>query len=1003
MVVETRRYGAKQNEPGVVLYEQPSANQVFDPLYGTMFGLGVLRRGPMGVPVAVSNKRQYLEIFGDRQNLNWHLFPNSAHLLPDFVDDYFSNSSGAGKLFLIRLDLDGKARRSELILKSRMGAPVLKIKAANEGRWGGAKTSIPLAPIVVATARTFTILAPGALANEFVDAEVEFSNISGQRIRVISNREADPVSGETVFTVGAQYNLITLGVTGPVSLSGTAAYTPRIDITGSVAFPLYRPLTGACNINGKTVTGVGTAFMTEVEVGHNIYMSGEARSIESITSSTTLTVGFAFSTEGSDITLQADNLEVTGTGTAFTSDLAVGDKLFAEVDGVVEVRAIAAISTSTSLKLSSGFSDVLPPGTVAQRDNLTITGTGTSFVTQLQVGSYLIDPNRAGNLVRVTSITSGTSVQVDRPFTRSFGSAQLTKQSQKAAVMHNPSRNEGLSVSVVQGQKKPSTHFGLIIYFNGVEVLSISDASLDPSDEFFVEQVVNQANLVYTSGNKNYNSFITAESLWTSDYTTNPESDVRPSNGAGEILELSESKLYTIADLEYDYLVGESVYPNPYEFPRSFFRIQSGIAPKTLQGTISSNGTIVTGTSTTFRAELKAGDYLYAPNSNTLRKVRAITSDTALSLETAFPINVPALTRSKRAGYIQVNEAYDLKQQAEIGNRFFVVNPQPLERGYDGNSAQILPFQFTKFLDPDINTIGKAVEDGNLGLVRIACPGISDVAIQKAGAAFAERMPGEFRCEIPSYITSASAAESFVLQQLGRSDYITVAFPSYGYKANPVAVGYRLVSLSGLICGGESRRALANKGWAFPYAGTEATLPGILRLTAILDSSDKEILNSAGIHPIHFQDGNAIVFGARSPALSETYTFTHIRRITSHYIRVLNDARALKAMLFLPNQPGLADQLVLLLEQFARREYDNKVLTNYLGFRAAVEIDSSFVEDTINSADAINSLVSIINGELAITFFFTPTGITEQIKVYTGPSILVERYGKTNQGSNGRR
>lgn len=765
-VVQSRYFGKPKPAARIAVYEKPSVNQIADPLFGTTAAIGNLKRGPVGVFTPARSLQQYLEVYGDPQDRRWHLFANAAHLLPDYVDEYFGNSGGSGTLFVGRLQLDG-ARRAEVTLKNRMGAPVLRIKAANEGRWGGAQNAIPTTGVIVASPRTFTLIAPGTRANEFVDATATFSGVPGKNYRVVSNTAANTTSGETVFTVGAQYNLLTDGVSGPAALTGTASYTTRTDLTGTVTFPLYSDLTGTIAVNSTVLTGTGTAFLSKLEVGKNVYKDGLARVVESITSDTTATIAAPFPTEGTGLTLQVDNLVVTGTGTAFATDLAVGKRLYATIGGQLQSRTVAAIASATSLTLTSGFTEALTPATVAQRDSLTITGVGTQFTTQLAPGTFLVDPNRAGNLVKVVAVTSATVVQIEQPFSQNFTAAQLTKQSQVATVTLTANRTDGLAIKVVQGQRFPDTHFGLRVYFNGAEVLSIADASLNASDPNFVENVVDQANIAFSSGSTNYHTWITAENLWTSDYTTNAGNDVRPCNGAGQILALTNSRLYTIADLEYDYLPGEALYPNPYEFPRSFFRVQTAIAPLDLAGTISSSGVNVTGTSTTFRTDLKAGDYLYDANSRTARKINRITSDTALVLEAAFPSNAPALTKTKRAGYLQVNDAYDLLLQASVDDYFLTVYPQILVKGYDGNTAAITPVIYNRFLDGDLNLLEKTVINKNYGLVRLACPGISDVAIQKAGVSLAELRAFEFRVEVPSYLTTASSAEAGYSNSLG--------------------------------------------------------------------------------------------------------------------------------------------------------------------------------------------------------------------------------------------
>lgn len=991
----TQRYGKPDPAAGIVVYENGSVNQIADPLYGTCIGFGPLQRGPMGALIPIRNLRQYLNLYGDPSNRNWHLYPDGEHLFPDFIDDYFANSGGAGTLFICRLDLDGKARKAELVLKNRLGADALKITAANEGRWAGVANKIAQTPVVVATPRTFTLVAPGVLANEFLGADAEFTGVPNKKYRIVANTAANPASGEVVFTTGSQHNLVLNGVSGPAILTGTASYTTRTNLAGTIEFPLYTNLSGSVSINGVVITGVGTEFLSALEVGRNVYFNGEARAVLSITSDTTLTISEVFSTEGNGVRLQTDNLEIIGTTTQFTTDLAVGDKLYVTIDSNPQARTIAAITSDTSLILTSGYTEAVTAGSIAQRDNLLIAGVDTQFTSELAVGTYIVDPNRSGSTIKVVEILSPISVKVEKPFSQNFTNAQLTKQSQLGKITLDASRNTGLAVEVGQGQRLPDTHFSLRVFFNGSLVLEVPDCSLDPADRLFVERVVDQENLAYTVNEVDYHQWIRAESLWLSDYTTDPVTDVRPCNGSGTILELTRSRLYTVADLEYDFLIGNQIYPNPYEYPRSYFRVQVAVAPKDLAGTISSNSVTVTGTSTTFLTDLRTGDYLYDPGSKSVRKIRTLNSNTSLTLETAFPTNIPALTKTKRAGYLQVNEAYDLQVQASVGDRFLVVHPQPLTRGYDGNLGQMLPYYYTKFADPDLGHVSKALANKNLGLARMFTPGVSDEVIQKAFANLASLLPAEYRYEIPSHIRTASAAESFVLNELGRSDYVIVAFPSYGYKSNPLGAGYRYVSLSGSQAGGESRRSLANRGYHYIYSGTQAILPGFLRLPFSAEPADEAILHAAGIQPVLKMDGNVVNWGDLAPSLTETYRSNHVRRIQTHLTRIFMEARNLMEVLYVPNQPGVADQIILMLEQLAREEYNKGIFTRYLSFRQAVEVSTEVESNSIlTEEDATSSIVRILNGRLQINFFYVPTGLIRLLEINTGPQVLVSNYGQ---------
>ncbi len=996
--MNTRLFGSPVGAPGVDVLERSSGNALSDPNFGAVAYYGVMKRGEPGVAIPIRSRREYDEIFGDPSDPTWHLDRNGAHLVPDAVDGFLGASGGSGTIWLTRLDLDGKARAASVVLKNRFGADALRISAANPGRWGGQAAEIGSTAVLFATSRTFTLVAPGTEANEFLEADASFSSAPGKRY-IITGNTAASASGEVVFTVADQYNLFTDGISGPVALAGTASYQRFQTLTGSIQFPLLRNLSGTAALNGTVITGTGTSFLADLYVGANVYVAGEARAVQSITSDTTLTVNAAFTAQGSSLTLQADNLTVTGTTTEFLEDLNVGDTLYANVQGQQQGRVIANIVSDTELVLESGFTQALSAGTQAQKINLTVTGTTTAFTTELQVGQFLIDPSRPAAFVQITAIDSAISLTIASPFGSNFAATQLTRQNQTVSVALSNSSGQGLSVEIGQGLRYPESHFSLLVRFNGNQVVNIPDASLDPLDPqgLFVEPLVNDSNISYRVGSQNYQKYIKAESLWTSEYTTNPATDCRPCNGAGQILAISTDTLWTSALMDYTKVVGQFVYPNPYTQPRGFFRVKSARAPLTLEGTISSSGVVVTGTGTTFLTSLQVGDYLYIPHLNVARKVRLISSNTSLTLDSAFASNLPSLTVAGRSGHIKVDQGYDLTRVAQQGDRFLVVYPTELAGGYDGDTATLIPFHFTKYADIDRNHLENAVFGRNQGLIRMATPGISDISTQQQFARYASAKAYEYRCEIPSTFTSASAAESFVINSIGRDDFITVAFPSYGFISNPLGAGERMITLSGEIMGGESRKANQVQGYHAPFAGISAFLSRITRLPYESSPSDEAILNLAGIQPIKYLDGRAVVFGARSPSLSPTYDFTHIRRIQSNYVRIFLEARTMLEMIFSPNQPELVDQIVMLLNNFARREYRKGVMTNYLSFDQAVQIQGELggQQGVISDVGSVDALVQIINGKLKVFFRYVPTGILERLTIDAGPDILVAQFGNT--------
>ena len=991
-MVVVRRYGAPPGAPGVAVEERPASNILADPRYGSVWFSGIMKRGPMGVPIPVTSRKQYLEVFGDPKSPTWGLYADASQQMPDAVDGFWQNGSGAGLLWLTRIEVDGKAKRAKKVFKNWLGADALEIEAANEGRWGGQESEIPLTPVLVASARSFTIIAPGTLANEYAGAEVEFEAAPGKRFIVVANTAAVGRSGETVFTCGAQWNLLQEGISGPSVLTGTATYDRYPNLTGTISFPLLQPLTGSVTITDNILTGVGTLFSTELKIGDNVYFGTEGRVVISITSDTTLAVDDSYNAGNvAGQTLQRDNKTVTGADTAFTVDLRLGQTLYATIGGKRQGRKIAAIASATTLTLESGFTATLDTGTQAEYEGLTVTGITTLFTTQVQIGDYVVDPLRAGEAIKVTGIPTATSLTVEKPFSANFTGAKLAKQPKRASVKLIQPVGEGLAVEIGLGEARPETHFSLRVFFNNSQVLYVPDASLDPNDPLFVDTTVAETsgNVAYRSSGENILGWIRARSLWTSSYTTAENADVRPIAG-NKVLALTTTRLYTDIDVDYAGVVGNTLYLSPYNQYRNLIRIREAYAPVLLEGTISSIGTTVNGVSTTFLTNLTVGDYLYSAHSKEARKIVRLVSDTQLLLEAAFTSNAPALTLAKKAGYFYVGVGNDLTLATEAGNSFFVAYPISLKGGYDGNTANTIPYYWTKYVDPDTNHVENAVYGRNLGLVRLAFPGISSITVNKAGAAYAEARSYEFRYELPVYLKTASSVESYIKQDLGRNDFVSVAAPSYIYISSPFGAGKRMVTAVGDIMGGESLFAVNNSGYHVLFAGRTARLPRAIGLPFEIGRADEVIANTSGVQMLKYSEGNIIVWGGRAPSLSSAYVFLHIRRCQSNYNRIFIEVDNLQELIFRPNQPDLAAQFRMILRTFARREYKKGVFSQYLTFDEAVRINTGQELDSNSSVGGAqgDQLVEIINGVLTANFVWTPTGIVERLIINTGPSIL---------------
>jgi hypothetical protein len=986
-----RKFGVPDGAAGISVYESAGLNTITDQKFGGSVYWGVLKRGEPDTYIPVRSLKEYHEMFGDTRNTNWHLFDN-GQLTPDAITSYFRNAGDSGMLWICRLGLDGRGKKAEVTLRNRAGAGVLKVTAANMGRWAGYAQKIENKAVVVATPVTFTVSAPGVEANEFIGAKVTFSSGTSNSYEIVANTKAHPTSGEVIFTVSAQYNLLTDGVSGPTSLSGTSSYSRRTALTGTIAAPAANDATGTIAISGTVLVGTGTSFLTEFSVGGNIYYQGEARVVQSISSNTTLTIAAAFTvTTATGVTVQKDNFVVTGTGTNFTSDM-VGKDIYVTIAGTTYARTVASRISATSITLTSAFPIGVTAGATALMDNYWVIGTGSNYGTQLVIGDRIIDPARMGDAVAVLEVDPvGQRFRVATQFPTDFTAASLVKQVQDATVALTPGRNEGLGVVVTPGTQSPATKFNFEVFFNGSSVYRKTDISLDPADPDFVESIVNDGNLSYRSGSTQVYKWLTVESLHNGSYTTNPSIDVRPINAGGDVLLSLANRLYTVADIDYSAAIGENLYPDPYQNPRSTVRIRDAKPAIDLEGTISSLGVNVTGTGTDFSPTIRQNDYIYAAGQ--LRQVRVVVSDTSLILYSAFASDLPALTPVQKAGYLQSDRGIDLAALTGSTAKFLISTPTYLTGGYDGDLGSIIPFHYTKFLDPDREELIDAVMDSQFGLIRIAAPGNSGLEVTRAMLAFAEANAFETRYEIPSHITDSRMAEAYVMNDVGRSDFGVAAFPSYGYISDPGGSGLRLIPAAGEVMGFETYVANVNKGWHHVAAGNRGRLQRFIKMTVDIGRSDEALLNSAGIQPIKRVDGAYTVYGVRIAAVNPTYKFMHIRRQQSNYIWVLRKASVLLNQLFRPNDPEMAFQVAMILGNFFRQEYKNKALNNYLPVDEAFSIrtdNPNEIAQAISRNDSADALSVIINGELNVAIDWVPSGLVEKINLFMTPKTITQ-------------
>jgi len=238
---------------------------------------------------------------------------------------------------------------------------------------------------------------------------------------------------------------------------------------------------------------------------------------------------------------------------------------------------------------------------------------------------------------------------------------------------------------------------------------------------------------------------------------------------------------------------------------------------------------------------------------------------------------------SNDAKSITVKSGSDMTVVATAGGIFRAQYVQELQGGYDGIS-DITDSHYEAAYDTSTSPL-KALRGKNLGLVKLATPGITSSAIQKAGAAFAESQNWQYRYEIPANITDEQAVEEYINATIGRNDFAVTSFPSY-YKKSKEGGGLKLVSAIGGIHGVEARIARDYDGYHKAGAGTDARITEALALPDGFENKpplDEEFLNPQGINVLKFKDGNLILWGDRTVGIDPSFKFKHHREQMSHY------------------------------------------------------------------------------------------------------------------------
>jgi hypothetical protein len=290
------------------------------------------------------------------------------------------------------------------------------------------------------------------------------------------------------------------------------------------------------------------------------------------------------------------------------------------------------------------------------------------------------------------------------------------------------------------------------------------------------------------------------------------------------------------------------------------------------------------------------------------------------------------------------------------GTTWFAQGRLEFAGGYDGDT----PANADYIAAANVNTsLVRNLLKMNTGLVKLATPGVTAAAVQTAWITLAEAANQPYRAEFTAATTTEQGAVAFLLDSLGRSDFLQIAFPSYGYSLDPRG-GSTLVerSRTGKIFGMEARTAAEFGGYHKAAAGVEAVLEGDKGDRLEGADLDEGLLNRYGIQPIKPYNAGYIVWGDRLPFEHQEWTWKHQREQMSYYENVL--AVAYNWLIFAINDKETQDFVYPTLADFFYKRWKNRELRgDKFSDACVIKIDSENNTDATRAAGELNAEIEL--------------------------------------------
>ena len=986
--MSVRRFGPVLGA-GVQVEEKEGDQQINPAPLGVSVMIGDFERGVPGEPAFLSGVL-------DLKRRNGGRIPLSD--APQAALDFYKLGRGAGELITYRVT-GGDERRAELTLHTRQGTTASGASSPSKayvlgsvvGPWPLAHNGTLVGAVDHTAEDIATIAAISATLQNGADENFALSNNMTLTVKIdrgpvqtilfltgefvsIAAATAEEVAAVIANKISGASVSVTSGGKRVTITSDTQGTDSYIEVTGGTSntallFPTAETATTASNV--ADVTQVTSAELKTIlaawnnSAGITVTAPGGYLRIE-----TNLAGAGGYmqviATSTLDTILGLDNSEhqgSAGAAAALSSGRKVLGKLYAKNGGKWGGQRKTHVDT--------------------------LTGSGDITATTLDTGDTLVENEWAGGTLELKKVTTKTyritgntvagvvSVEGDQnllaDWTAGAGTPALRYVLTRENVDHL-TKDKHLAVVLGNGNENPTTEFSLKIYVDGASVgKGYNNLSTDPTKANYWVKVIND---------DPSNREVTATDLYVGDKTV---AAVRAANFYG-LSKVLTSLTLTLPDP--DVTVTSPGLANPTVVFVKGTAVRSQILTGTVQGggahiiwttsigTLSVLQTTFTGVATNLGPEigtvtltngttvLSAGDVV------TLEILALVTNEAKGGTLWPSVVAKPKLgfyVDSNTRTTVSVRTGLDLTDGATIvaGTPFMLAFQE--EFGLGCNGGPLADADFLPALDANLSTL-RRIFGRNKGMVKLAVPGVVSTVVQRAAIEFAAAMNWGFKVQIPDTILTEADAIDYVNGTIGRSDYASTHFPSYGSVLDPDAtpgagdVPLKQQTLVGMILGREALVARQYDGYHKAPAGIDVTLPDVMELPTGNPEEqialNEEMTNPQGLNLVKFRQGVCILWGDRTLSPTSEWKWFHQRCQMSHYENLIREN--FDWIVFAINNPTAWQRVATTLRAFFLPEWTKGALRGKTFTEAfKLKLDEENNTDLTLSAGDLNAELTL--------------------------------------------